>query len=150
MPIVLILVLRTNAAVVFLSLCAGALMVSYVGNDAGLVGSALGASVSVGNSTAQLGLLFIPPLLSSFFLRHSMRGPKTVINLLPAIAFGLVGVLLAVPLLPGGVRHDVTITQGWSMLIHQQEIVVIAGVLVSLIVLWFSHSTTKDKKHHKH
>ena len=41
-PVLLLVILRSNAAVVFLSLCAGALLVSFAGNEANLVGSAIG------------------------------------------------------------------------------------------------------------
>jgi hypothetical protein len=149
-PVALVLVLRSNGPVIFLSLCAGSVLVRFVGNDAGLVGSALGNNASVASSYSQLGLLLIPPVLSLFFLRHSIRGSKVMFNILPALAVGLVGVLLAVPLLPGGVRHDLTSTNGWSILLHQQELVVIAGSLVSLIVLWLAPQRQSDKKHHKH
>lgn len=149
-PVVLILVLRSNGPVIFLSLCVGAVLVRFVGSDAGLLGSALGNNAKAASSYSQLGLLLVPPVLSLFFLRHSIRGTKIVFNILPAIAVGLVGVLLAVPLLPGGVQHNMTGSNGWSLLVHQQEIVVIASSLVCLIVLWLAPHRDTDKKHHKH
>lgn len=149
-PIVLVLLLRSNGPVVFLSLCVGALLVRFVGSDASLVGSALGNNASVASNYSQLGLLLIPPILSLLILRRSIRGPKALFNVLPAVAVGLVGVLLAVPLLPGGVQHSLTTTNGWSLLVHQQEIVVIASSLACLIVLWMAPHHAADKKHRKH
>jgi hypothetical protein len=147
LPVLLIFLLRANGAMVFLSLCAGALLVRFVGGDASLVGSAFGASTS---SYSQLALLFAPALLSLFFLRKSMRGPKALLILLPALAVGLVGMLLAVPLLAGGAQHNITSTTGWSWLYQQREVVIIGSVLVSLVVLWFSHGMSHDSKKRKH
>lgn len=149
-PIVLILVLRSNGPVVFFSLCVGALLVRFVGSDAGLVGSALGNNAAAANSYAKLGLLLAPAVLSLFFLRHSIRGSKGLFNILPAVAVGLVGVLLAVPLLPGGVHHSLISSNGWAFLQHQQEIVVIVSSLVCLVVLWMAPHKAIDKKHRKH
>jgi uncharacterized membrane protein len=150
LPAVIVIVLRSDAAVVFLSLCAGSLLVHYAGNDAGLVGSAIGNNSAVTGQYFQLGLLLVPTALSAVMLKKSMRGGKVVLNVLPAIAVGLVGVLLAVPLLPNGISDAITKTSGWSMLHGNQELVVAASVLVSLVSLWVAHlGSGKKPKHHK-
>jgi len=148
-PALLLIVLRTNAAMVFLSLCAGALLVRFAGGDASLVGSAVGNNSAAMSQYFQLALLLLPVVLSALFLRKSMTGPKTVLNILPAISVGLVGVLLAVPLLPGGVQHTIMGLNGWSLLEKSKEVVVLAGTFVSLVVLWMTgRPHHKDKKKH--
>lgn len=146
-PVLLVLLLRANGAVVFLSLCAGALLTRFAGNDAGLVGSAFGTNTA---SYSMLGLLFAPAVLSLFFMRKSLRGPQVILNLLPSLAVGAVGLVLAVPLLPGGLRHTIVSTSSWSWVQHQQEVIVIVGVLVSLVVLWLSPNKAKHGGKHKH
>ena len=95
-------------------------------------------------------LLLLPVVLSAIFLRKSMTGPKALINILPAIAVGVVGVLVAVPLLPGGVQATVTNLNGWKMLDQSQEFVVVVGVLVSLVVLWLTgRPSHKGRKKHR-
>lgn len=138
-PVALILLLRTNAAVVFLSLCAGALLVQFAGNEAGLVGSALGNNSDVLNQYFKLALLLLPVVLSAIFLRKTMSGPKGVLNIVPALAVGIVGVLLAVPLLPEAPQNTITALNGWTMLEQSKEFVVVLGALASLMVLWLTH-----------
>ncbi|MEO5627365.1 MAG: hypothetical protein ABIQ89_00550 [Candidatus Saccharimonadales bacterium] len=145
-PAALLILLRTNAAIVFLSLCAGALLVKFAGNEASLVGSAIGNNSLVVSQYFEVALLLLPVLLSAILLRKSMSGPKGVLNLLPAVAVGLVGVLLAVPLLPSTPQNAITSLNGWSMLEQSKEIVVVAGALVSLIALWVTH----PKGHGRH
>lgn len=151
-PVLLLLWLRTNAAIVFLSLCAGSVLVKFVGDDASLVGAALGNNNQIVSQYAQLALLLIPVVLTALILRKSVTGPKGILNVLPAIGVGLVGVLLVVPLLPGGVQSSITATNGWKVLEHNRSIVVGASVFVSLLALWVSHRRghhDKKKKHHK-
>jgi hypothetical protein len=147
-PVALLLLLRSNAAIVFLSLCAGALLVRYVGDDAGLVGSAVGNNSALTGQYFQIVLLLLPAALSTLFTMRSMRGAKLIINLLPALAVGFVGVILTVPLLPGGVQHNITSLNGWSILDHNKQIIVAAGVLVSLAVLWLVRPSHHKKRHH--
>lgn len=147
-PVVLLVLLRTNAAVVFLSLCAGALLVTFVGDEAGLVGSAVGNNSMVVSQYAQVALLLIPAVLSAVILTKSMKGPKGVLNIVPAAAVGLVGVLLAVPLLPYTPQHAISGVSGWSLLEHNRQIVVIASVLVSLVILWFAPPSHHKRRRH--
>lgn len=149
-PVVLLILLRTSASIVFLSLCAGALLVTFVGPEAGLVGSAVGNNSRVVDQYSQVALLLLPAILSAIFLTKSMRGPKGILNILPAIAVGLVGVLLAVPLLPSGPQHAITNLHGWWLLDHNKQLIVIGSVMVSLIILWFARpgGHDKHKKHH--
>ena len=147
-PIVLLVLLRTNGAIVFLSLCAGALLVRYVGDDASLVGSAIGNNSVVVSQYAQVALLLIPVVLSAIFLKKSMKGPRGLLNILPAVGVGLVGVLMVVPLLPSNANELITTTNGWSIMKDNQQMIVAISVVVSLAALWLSHPRGKTKKHH--
>lgn len=149
-PVIIIVLLRANAAIIFLSLCAGALLVRFIGEDAGLVGSAIGNNSEALHQYFQIGLLLLPVILSTIFLRKSMRGPKGILNILPAVGVGLVGVLLAVPLLPANLQSSIISTQGWHLLQQSQGLVVAASVLISLVALWFSHHAPHGgRKHHR-
>lgn len=143
-PALLVLLLRSNAAVVFLSLCAGAVLVQFAGNEAGLVGSAIGNNSDVVNQYFQFALLVLPAVLSAIFTAKSMSGPKTFFNVLPAIALGIVGVILAVPLLPSGPQDTITSLNGWTLLMNSKEFVVVVGVFVSLASFWMVHP-----RHHR-
>lgn len=148
-PVLLLLVLRTNAAIVFLSLCTGALAVQFIGNEANLVGSAIGNHSEAVSQYFELALLLLPMILAALFLRKTMGGSKTVFNVVPAIGVGLVGVLLAVPLLPSGVQGTITSLEGWTLLEQSKEFVVMVGIVGSLVVLLVTYprSHGRHKKH---
>ena len=148
-PIVLLVLLRTNAAVVFLSLCAGSLLVRFAGEDASLVGSAVGNNSQVTSQYFEVGLLLLPAILSAVILSKSMKGPKGLLNIIPAIAVGLVGVLLAVPLLPSTPQHAISSVSGWGLMDHNKGLIVIGSVLVSLVILWVARTGAHKKRHHK-
>lgn len=151
LPLFLSFVLRVNAGILFLSLCAGSVINEFVGADAvNIVNSFLPASSSVNTAVVQLTLLLLPATLTIVFMRRSMTGGKTFINLLPAVASGFLTALLAVPLLPPGTRYNITTSEVWEMIINFQSFIIGAGAFVSLLVLWGSKPKHHDKKkHHK-
>lgn len=148
-PVVLLLVLRTNAAIVFLSLCAGALAVQYVGSEAILAGSAVGNHSEAVSQYFLVALLLLPAVLSGIFLVKTMTGPKAIFNILPAFAVGVVGVLLAVPLLPGNLQNVIVDLGGWNLLDQMREFVILMGIAASLVVLWVTHPRGHGR-HRKH
>lgn len=153
-PALVLVLLRTNAAIAFLSLCAGTLLVHYVGNEASLAGIVMANNSQVVNQYAELVLLFLPVVVSTLLLRKSVSAAKTALNVIPAIAVGLVGTLVAVPLLPSAVQTAIIDTEGWKLLVRSQAIVMAASVLASLIVLWLTQPSGKGhghvgKKHYK-
>lgn len=145
-PAALLIVLRTNASIVFLSLCAGSLLVRFASNEANLVGAALGNQSAIVSQYFELALLLLPALMSAILLAKTVKGPKAIFNLMPAIAVGVVGVLLTVPLLPEGPQNAITSLEGWTIIDQSKEFIVIVGVVVSLAVLWF----TQPRGHGKH
>ncbi len=150
-PVAVIFLLKSNAAIVFLALCAGSLLAQFVTTDAtNIFNSFLPRYGSISYSTIQLSLLFAPALFTAMFTRKSMSGPRAILNLGSAVAVGGVGALLAVPFLAGGVQHNITTTDVWFTLQQYQAAIVGAGVLVSLFSLWFMHPKHSDKrKKHK-
>lgn len=145
-PVLVFTILRVNAAIVFLSLCLGAVMVQYVASDANSLLALFSARAgSASASTIQLGLLLSPMVVSTVVTIFSVHGRlKATLNMFPALAAGLLGLLLAVPLLPGGIR-DVLQTQAvWKELVQAQALVVGAGALVSLVFLWTQRAHFKQ------
>jgi len=151
-PILLLFFLRSNAAVVFLSLCAGTVLLKYVGDDAYLVVSSVVTNGSVVVSEAvNIALVVLPALVATIMLRKSVAGPKVVLNLLPAILVGLLVALSVVPLISVVSRSNITNTQVWTTLAQFQGLIVAVGVVMSLILLKGSGKKHGDKhgKGHK-
>ena len=150
-PVIAIVLLRANAVMVFVGLAMGALLLHFVGNDANLVGLALSNNSGQAASYAKVAVLLIPALLCLFFLRKSVKGSGSLVNVLPAIGTSLVGVLLAAPLLPASAQAALVQTQSWSLLVREQEMIVIITSLGCLLLLLKSqHRPRDDKKHHRH
>ena len=142
----LLILLKTNAGVVFFSACAGSLLASQLGSDASLISSSVISNQEINKSVAYILLVILPVLLSAVFMRGSVSTAKLVINLLPSVATGLLLALLIVPLLPGGVSEKLVNQTIWSDLQSLQPVILVVGVISSVIMLWLTQKNSKHKK----
>lgn len=150
LPILLCVILRVNAALVFLALCAGSVAAQFVGGDAQQIfNSFFPNSSQISGSIVQITLILLPALLTILFMRRSITGSKSLFNLLPAIAAGLLTALLIVPELPPGTRYSISGTQAWSLITQFQSFIIALGVVLSLLLLWGTKSKHGKDKHKK-
>jgi len=158
-PVILLMVLRVNAALVFLSLCLGFVLVQFVANDAiwtisvfGMAAPATATNAGAsGNNLIKLLLLLLPVLLTTLFMIHTVRGARLLLNVLPAIGVGLLGGLLVVPLLSPGLSANIIASPLWIQATRAQALIVGASALITLLVLWLQRPKTGgDSKHGKH
>lgn len=156
-PVVVLMVLRINATLVFLSLCLGNVLVQFVAADANdfiaLFSTAPGSHVPE-NNFLKLILLLLPVILTAVFMIRTVRGRgRLFLNALPAAGVGLLGALLVIPLLPPGLGHDIVSSSLWSEVQQTQTLIVGTSALVCLLVLWLQRPKTggegKHSKHHK-
>ena len=147
-PIVLLFLLRVNAALVFLSLCLGNVLVQFAGDDAVMIVSGASTSSYATATTIRLGLLVAPAVLTIIFMMGTVIDKKKYFNILPAAVTGLLLALLAVPLLPPGLSHNIVALNQWQQAIEMQSGVVAVSTLVCLVFLWASRP--KHDKKHKH
>ncbi|HEX4774991.1 MAG TPA: hypothetical protein VH234_05750 [Candidatus Saccharimonadales bacterium] len=154
-PLILLMVLRVNAALVFLSLCLGNVLVQFVAKDTSdfltLHADQVTQKVSsAGSNGIKLGLLLLPVVLTAIFMIRTVKGHgRLALNLLPAAGVGLLGGLLVVPLLPSGLSHNVINSSLWTQVTRAQDLIVGASALVCLLVLWLQRPKTGGK-HEKH
>lgn len=153
-PVILMLILRINAALVFLSLCLGNVLVQFVSPDANsfmdLFSAKLPAGAGGGNDTMKLILLLFPVVLTAIFMIRTVQGAgRLTLNLLPALGVGLLGGLLVVPLLPPGLSHNITSSSLWDQMQRAQDMIVGASALLCLLVLWVQRPKTGHDKHSK-
>jgi len=155
-PAVIIMLLRINATLVFLSLCLGSVLVQFVVPDANsfleLFSAHLPAGVGTGNDNVKIALLLLPAVLTAIFMIRTVKGTaKMLLNALPAAGVGLLGALLVVPLLPPGLSHNIIDSSLWSELQRAQNLIVGSTAIVCLLVLWLQRPKTGGlKKHSKH
>lgn len=154
-PVVAMMVLRINAALVFMSLCLGSVLTMFVAEDAGWLMSLASSDVPKAGSTSEavvkLGLLLLPPLLTSVFMIRTVRdGPRLLLNILPALGVGLLAALLAVPLLPSGTSINILASPLWQEVVKLQDLIVGSSALLCLFVLWLQRPKAGEGKHRKH
>lgn len=155
-PIIVLMVLRINATLVFLSLCLGAVLTQFVADDAGFLMTMASSNVpqagSVTSASIKLGLLLLPVVLTAVFMIKTVRGSgKLLLNLLPAAGVGVLGALLAVPFLPTGTVANITSSSLWSELTKAQDLIVGLSALLCLFVLWLQRPKTGGQEgHHGH
>jgi hypothetical protein len=151
-PVLAMFFLRINGAMVFLSLCLGAVLVNSVASEANaMLGLFVPKAGSVSATTVQLILLLAPAVLTGVLTLFSVHGRlKVMLNLLPAAAASALAVLLAAPLLPLEAKQAFGDPTAWKLLAKSEALIVGVGALMSLTFLWtqrrlFSH---QDKKKH--
>jgi hypothetical protein len=148
-PVLLALLFRVSAVFVFVSVAAGSLLVTYLGDDAGL---ALGMLVRGQNTNlfAQLGLFLLPVVVTLLLLRRTMPTTKLLLHLPAMIANGLAIAAHALPLLDSGIQEKVFANEYGTMLRESQDVVIGAATAFALLIMWltYRHKEGKHKKHH--
>lgn len=151
-PALAIVLLRSNAAMVFLSLCLGAVLVDHVAPSADELMHIISRSANeVSNSVVSLALLLAPAVVTSTVTLLSLHGRlRVACNVLPAIAASMLAGLLAIPVLPKHLSGPLQTGEAWHILSRSEALVVGAGALISLFFLWSQRRNFKlhDKKHH--
>jgi hypothetical protein len=149
-PAVVLFLLRINAALVFLSLCLGDVLVRFVGSDAVSVVAGAGTSAHTSSSTIRLILLLAPAVLTMLFMIKTVRSSMRLVNILPAVGTGFLLALLAVPQLSPSLSHQITGSNLWGQFQSMQAAIVAAGTLICLLFLWMQRPKNHDDKHGKH
>lgn len=145
-----LMVLRTNSAVVFFSICAGSVLANQLGNEATLLSSTVIKDGDLNKSVVYISLIFLPALLSTIFLRSTISSGKLFLNLVPSLAASGLLLLLIVPLLPSNVSGLLTSSSAWDRLQQYQPIILVVGVVSSILLLFFASKRSGNKKHKKH
>jgi hypothetical protein len=139
-PVLLLMILRVNAAQVFLSLCLGSVLVQFVGPDAATIVSSTQAhstGIPTSQSFVNLFLLLLPVVLTTFIMIGSVRGKgRLAYNLLPAIGVGALAALLAVPLMSAGLTGSITHLPLWRELENLQTLIISVNTLLALLFMW--------------
>lgn len=146
-PVLALMVLRVNAALVFLSVCLGSVLLKYVGDEAAYFAGVFLPKVDP--NTLRLILLLIPVVLTSLIMIKTVKGRSLFFNILPAVGTGLVLAFLVVPLLPTGVHHNVVASETWHQVQQCQALIVGLSALICLFILWAQRPKYRgEDKHH--
>jgi hypothetical protein len=155
-PAVVLMVLRVNAALVFLSLCLGNVLVQFVASDASTWLTTFSSShgtavVATTHNNIKIGLLLLPAVLTAIFMIRTVSGtPKLALNVLPAVGVGLLGALLAVPLLASNLSHDIIASSLWWNAQQAENVIIAGSAIVCLAILWMQRPKSGGGKPKSH
>jgi len=135
-PIIMVMVLRASATLVFLSLCLGAVVTQFLAHDIEDFANLFFPQANLASYEFKIALLLAPALLTAVLMLRSVKGMKYWLNILPAAAVGGLVPLLVVPLLPAMASQPITQEAIWQGLSRAQDLIVGGGALVSLLFLW--------------
>lgn len=150
-PFILVLFFRSNAAIVYLSVCVGVVLQNVFGPDAHMI---LDAIVPRGSSLYGQGLdIFLvgaPALAATLLLRKKAKGFKFIMGIVPAVCAGLIIALSTVQYVSPLGRQAIYRTVFWKNLSEFKGPVVLLGTISSLALLKPSPKHDESsKKHHK-
>lgn len=143
--------LRSNAVLVFLSLCASEQLVNLVSKD---VTEFVNSSITLDSyptySIVQIFLLLIAPIIILFVYRNSVKASKLFWQIIPAFSAAVMCFLMVIQKLP----YDTKILIEQSSLYETVEpffqVVLVSGIVTSIIFLIFNrpkiHKKDKDLK----
>jgi hypothetical protein len=157
-PVLILMFLRINAVLVFLSICLGDVLVQFVAPDSKtMITTFAGSNAHLANmlsNNIDIVLLLLPVVLTAIFMIHTVHGgAKLILNLLPAIGVGLLATLLVIPLLSAGLRHNIVDSSLWAEVERAENLIVGSSSIICLLVLWMQRpkkSGSGEGKHGKH
>lgn len=147
-PVVLLFIFRINAAVAYLSLCLGNILVTYLSDDSKLKLSAASSKVTSGN--LKLLLLLLPLAVTMVLLLRSVKKSYMLLNIIPALGASFLAVLLVVPLLSTHTATTVMQSALWHQIQRYQELLVAASGTICLLFLALQRPKHERLKHGKH
>ena len=147
-PVVVLMVLRINATMVFLGLCLGYVLTQFLGNDAKDFAQTFLGHTAMSTTVMKLVLLLIPVVLTAIIMIRTVRSKMLILNILPALSVGCLLALLVVPLLPPGTSHAITAMSFWHQAQRLQDLIIGVGALVSLLTLWLLRPKHGSEKAH--
>jgi hypothetical protein len=151
---VILLILRTNAGLVFIALAAGNTLLEFASNNLSYINTKLQSNTAtsrfnVSQTSLEIVILLLPAVIIILLTKHDQGKRKWPIQIFPALATGLLGSLLIIPLLSASAQNSVANSSFWNLAQKYQTPIVAVGLLVSLIVVVVSSHSSHFKHHSK-
>ena len=149
-PPVITLLLRSNGVLVFLSVCLGSVLATYVAGDASSVisgASRSGALVTM--QWTQLGLLVVPVLCTVLLTRKKLKVFKLLLGFVAAIAAGALLALLGVQYLSSALQDSIYESTAWHELNNLETAVILTGATITFLYLLMTRWKPEGDKKHK-
>lgn len=151
LPPVVTLLFRSNGVLVFLSVCMGSVLATYIASDASnVISGASRPSVLTTMQWTQLGLLIAPVPFVLFFSRKKLKGLKLFLGTIAAGAGGGLLALLTVPYMTAAQQAVIKSSELWRELNNLEAAFIIAGASIAILHIFITRwKPEADKKKHK-
>jgi hypothetical protein len=145
-PALITYLLKSDAALGFLALCAGFVLSTSVVADLKHLLSE--TNLSLTDKTLALILLLTPLIITLLTTRRAAgKGPKLYLHILTALCTGGLLALSLGPIINSSSQIDLANSQVWDVLQNIQSIIIGVGALLSLILIWVKGLKHSSKKH---
>jgi hypothetical protein len=149
LPLVLAVLFRINAVLLFLSIAIGGLLARHLGADAAWV---LATFVKDPNLQAytNIALLLLPVALTYFLLKKTLVGSKILLQFIPLVLVSLMIGSLVISYLPGGIQFDIYQTEVGKVVKQATDVLIAGTAVVIMLLAWFTLREKHGGKHGKH
>lgn len=149
LPLLLSLVLRVNAVMVFLAVIAGSLLERSAGDSVELALAMVLRDMPVA-PIAHITLLVLPVVLTLFFLRKTLKSSQFLLHIVPLALSCAVFAALLFALLPGGIRAEVYADSIGGIIRQSSDLVTSVAVVLNMLLAWrvFHRAKSGHGKHH--
>lgn len=150
---VVLLLIKTNASVVFFALCGGDVLVDFANKNMAYVDGHLNSNLlphrfTVSQHAALIVILLLPSVVVALLLKHNHGLSKWPLQIFPAVATGVLACLLVVPLLSTSIQNSIAQNGVWNILEQNQVPVVGLCIASSLVILVLDSYIHIPKRHH--
>jgi hypothetical protein len=144
-PLAITFLLKSNAALAYLSLCASFVLITFASAD--IKDLTKNLSFQLNSSTLNLIILVVPIVLTLLLTRKAFVGSiRLTLHSVVALCAGALLALVSIPLLNLSTRQNFADSWSWINLQKIQTPVIAAGVILSLLLIWASKHP-HPKKH---
>ena len=147
-PLLLVLFLRTNAAVLFFVLTGSVTLQNYLDKDvASFAGSIFGGT---NTRAVSLVLLVVPFLVAAIAFRSTVPKRMLFFHLLLSLGVGMSLVYIVPQFLPPTALATIVQSNAFTSLDPYTSLVIAGSFLASVLLLWLSHPKHDHHKKHGH
>lgn len=148
-PLVLALVLRVNAILLFLSVAIGGLLARHLGEDAAWILANFIKDPNITNYT-NIGLLLLPVLLTLILLKKTVIGSRVFLQFLPLLLVNAMLGSIIISYLPTAVSDTYYASSIGKIVKQSTDVLIAATAVIAMLMAWFTfreppHRSKKSK-----
>jgi len=154
LTVAILLFFRTNAGLVFLSLCAGNTLIQFTDKNLSYINTKLETNnltsrFIVSNNLLRIIIILVPVVIILIFSKHYHSKNKWLMQFFPAIATGILGCLIIIPLLSASAQNSIASNSVWSLIQKYQIPIVAVGLLIAIVDVIHNSHTGHKKQYNK-